>query len=75
MTKYLFTFGFNNAAKVLNESMDDEPFASVYAATYDKAVKKILKLKLPHVNSEEDLKFNSCQEEIDDELEQTEEKV
>lgn len=74
MSRFLFTFTFLNAAKVLNTSDDgEEPFVSVFASTYQRAVKKILKLNLPHVESEEDLKFLSCSEEleIDDDETQT----
>jgi len=72
--RYLFTFGFKNAAQVLSASVgEEEPFVSVYSANYSGAMKKVLKLKLPYVDSEEDLLFASCQEEpfVEDE-EQTE---
>lgn len=65
-SKYLWTFGFKDAARVLNDSVE-EPFVSVYAPTYEKAVKKILKLKLPYVTAEEHLIFSACQEEYDTE--------
>lgn len=55
----------------MNVDLESEPFVSVYASNYEKAVKKILKLRLLHVESEEDLQFNSCQEEIDDSDEET----
>jgi hypothetical protein len=63
-SKYLWTFGFKDAAKVLNDS-EETPFVSVYAPTYEKAVRKIIKLKLPHVTGEEHLNFSACQEEFD----------
>jgi len=63
-SKYLWTFGFKDAAKVLNDS-EETPFVSVYAPTYDKAIKKILRLKLPHVIGEEHLNFSACKEEYD----------
>ena len=62
MQVYLFTFGFTGAAKLLNDSGGEEPFASVYAPNHEKAVKKILKLKLPFVENEQSLLFNSVQE-------------
>jgi hypothetical protein len=63
--KYTWTFYFNGAAKVLSE-IEDEPFVSVLAKNYAAAVKKILKLGIPHVNAEDDLKFYSmCEEEND----------
>lgn len=63
-SKYLWTFGFKDAARVLNES-DEAPFVSVYAPNYEKAVKKVLRLKLPYVTTEEHLNFSACQEEYD----------
>jgi hypothetical protein len=61
-SSYLWTFYFKGAAKILNEG-EEEPFAAVIATTYEKAVKKIIKLKLPYVTSEEELKFGSVSEE------------
>jgi|GEM_PF-5121196 hypothetical protein len=61
-SSYLWTFYFKGAAKILNEG-EEEPFAAVIATTYEKAVKKIIKLKLPYVASEEELKFGSVSEE------------
>lgn len=63
-SKYLWTFGFKDAARVLNDS-EETPFVSVYAANYDKAIKKILRLKLPYVTEEKHLIFSACQEEFD----------
>lgn len=63
-SRYLFTFGFGISAKVLNNNSDDDPYVAVYATTYLRAVKKVLKLKLPFVETEEDLKFSSCAEEL-----------
>ena len=59
MTKFAWTF----EPRDVIEFSDAERFIQVYATTYEKAVKKILKLKLPNVHSEEDLKFISVQEE------------
>ena len=60
---YLWTFYFKGAAKVLNES-EDEPFAAVIATTFEKAVKKFVKLKIPYVNGEDELRFGSVSEEF-----------
>lgn len=65
MAKFLFTFYFANAAKVLNEA-EDEPFVSVFSPNYEAAVRKVLKMKLPHVESEKDLRYSSAQEEVED---------
>ena len=73
-SKYLFTFTFVNAARVLNTSEEgEEPYVSVFASNYLRAVKKVLKLNLPYIENEEDIKFLSCSEEfeIDDEETQT----
>lgn len=67
MTKYLFTFSFQGSAKILtdvNNELEEPPFVSVYSSNYHSAVKKILKLRLPNVESEDDLMFMSCQEEV-----------
>jgi len=68
MSKYLFTFGFKGTARILtdkNSELDELPFVAVYSTTYQRALKKVFKLQLPHVDSEEDLMFMSCQEEVD----------
>jgi hypothetical protein len=62
-SSYLWTFYFKGAAKILNEG-EEEPFASVIATTYERAVKKIVKLKIPYVISEDELKFGSVSEEF-----------
>ena len=61
---YTWTFRFKGAARVLNDG-DDDAFVSVIAPTYTSAIKKILKLRIPNVDSEEDLLYSSCQEEYD----------
>jgi len=61
---YTWTFRFKGAARILNEG-DDDAFVSVIAPTYTSAIKKILKLRIPNVVSEEDLVYSSCQEEYD----------
>jgi len=74
-SSFQWTFYFKGAAKILNEmkggDSDEPPFASVVATTYDKVVKKIIKLKLPYVTSEDELRFSSVTEEFyeDDEPE------
>lgn len=72
MARYLFTFGFQGSAKILtdkNSELDEPPFVAVYSTNYQKALKKVMKLQLPNVESEEDLMFMSCQEdELDDEI-------
>lgn len=65
VSRYLWTFGFDYATKVTTDTENEEPFVSVYASTYDKAVKKILKLRIPEIDNEEKLKYLSCQEEFD----------
>lgn len=62
-SEFLWTFYFKDAAKILNQSEEDEPFASVVAPTYDKAIKKVLKLKIPYVDSAESLRFGGVSEE------------
>lgn len=64
-SRYLWTFGFDYATRVTTDTEGEEPFVSVYASTYDKAVKKVLKLKIPNIDSDENLKYLSCQEEFD----------
>ena len=59
MTKFAWTF---EPVDVIDFTEADR-FIQVYAPTYEKAVKKVLKLKLPKIESEADLKFVSVQEE------------
>jgi hypothetical protein len=72
MARYLFTFSFQGSAKLLtdkNNDLEEPPFVSVYSTTYQKAVKKVLKMQLPNVESDGDLLFMSCQEDaLDDEI-------
>lgn len=60
--KYLFTFEPNGSAKILTDA-EGESFISVYAKKYPQAVKKVLSMNLPNINSEDDLKWISTQEE------------
>lgn len=72
MTKFSWTF----EPRDVIEFTEGERFIQVFAPTYDKAIKKVLKLKLPKIESEEDLRFVSVQEEAfgddDDTVLQTE---
>jgi hypothetical protein len=66
---YLFTFYFKGAAKILNEvegsgDTDEPPFVSVFATTYARAVSKVIKLKLPNVSSEDELRFGGVSEDF-----------
>jgi hypothetical protein len=60
--KYLWTFRFCGAAKILNQSEEDEPSVAVISSTYSGAVKKVLKMGIPNVGGEEHLKFSSAEE-------------
>lgn len=61
---YTWTFNFKGAAKVLNEG-EESPFVSVIAPTYATAVKKILKLRIPNIDTEDDLVYSSCTEDYE----------
>jgi hypothetical protein len=60
--KYLFTFEPNGSAKVLTDA-EGESFIAVYAKKYPQAVKKVLSMQLPNIETEADLKWISTQEE------------
>lgn len=61
---YTWTFNFKGAAKVLNEG-EESPFVSVLAPNYKAAIKKVLKLQIPNVESEDDLVYSSCTEDYE----------
>ena len=63
--KYLFTFEPAYNIKIKSETENSETFISVYASKYPVAVKKVLAMKLPNIDSEDDLKWVSTQEEQD----------
>lgn len=62
--KYLFTFEPVGSAKVLIDA-ESESFISVYAKKYPQALKKVLAMQLPNIETEDDIKFISVQEEFD----------
>lgn len=66
--KLQFTFILKGSAKVLKSTdVDNEeiPYISVNARTYKSAVKKVLALHIPQVETEEDLEWQSIVEEDD----------
>ena len=65
MSKYAFTFTFSYTKKIQSDIENEEPFVTVYATNYERAVKKVLKLRLPNIEDESDLVFISAQEELD----------
>lgn len=76
MTKFSWTFEPVKDNEYLKHLPENERFIQVFATTFEKAVKKVLKLKLPNVESQDDLIFVSVQEEAygddDDMIPQTE---
>ncbi len=68
--KIIFTFILSGHAKTVhqlsNNDSEDAPFISIAAATYESAVKKILKLKIPNIEDETSIVWQSI-EEIDEE--------
>lgn len=72
---YHFIFVPIGGSKVIMESKgeeDETPTIAVMAETYKKAVNKILRLKLPYINSEEDIKWQKVEEYLPDELDDDE---
>lgn len=63
MANFIFTFEPDFKTKVVNQTEDAECFYQVMSTTYPKALDKVLKLKLPNITSESDLKLISVQEE------------
>jgi len=73
--KPLFNFIFEpvGGSKVLMQLGTDNnepPTISVMSETYKKAITKILKLKLPNVNSEEDIRWTKVEEYLPEEIEE-----
>lgn len=63
MANFMFTFEPTSTQRIISKTEDSECFYQVVAVNYPNAVKKILKLKLPNISSEEDLVLTSVQEE------------
>ena len=62
--KYLFTFEPVGSSKILIDA-EGESFIAVYAKKYPQALKKVLSMQLPKIDTEEDVKWVSVQEEVD----------
>lgn len=60
---FIFTFEPDFSTKVVNKTEDAECFYQVMSTNYPAALNKVLKLKLPNITSESDLKLISVQEE------------
>jgi len=66
-----FTFVLKGSGKMLKEKdseFEEVPYISVFAKKYEQAVKKVLRLGIPGVLSEEDIEWQSILEVDDDGL-------
>jgi len=63
---YTFTFEPSSTKKIIDNIENSEPFYAVLEKTYPKALAKVLKMKLPGIDSGDDLKLISVQEEYED---------